>query len=64
MPRYVTNRGRITNLGRKDWLILEDHFTREQVDALLEVFSLRGHSHEIEDIAGLDDELAELEEED
>ena len=41
--------------------VLEEYFTAEQVDVLMEIFALRGHSHEIEDIVGLDDELDALE---
>ena len=58
MPRRARNR------GDEDWRMLDllkEHFTPAQVKALLAVFSMRGHSHEIEDIEGLDDELEELE---
>lgn len=37
-------------------------FTGEQIAGLMEVFAMHGHSHEIEDIEGLDEELAVLEE--
>lgn len=44
--------------------ILEDAgFTEEQIAALERVFAQRGHSHEIDDINGLEDELACLEDE-
>jgi hypothetical protein len=37
-------------------------FSPDEIDALLEVFSIQGHSHAIEDVIGLDEELEELEE--
>jgi hypothetical protein len=36
-------------------------FTDDQIDALTQVFAARHHSHEIDEIVGLEDELSELE---
>lgn len=38
-------------------------FTGEQVACLLNVFATHGHTHEIEDVIGLDEELDEIAEE-
>ena len=47
--------------GLKDELH-DSGFTEAQVESLLNLFALKAHSHEIEDITGLDDELEYLEE--
>jgi hypothetical protein len=36
-------------------------FTAEQIGALLEIFARHPHEHEMDDIIGLEQELAELE---
>ena len=38
-------------------------FTSDQIQALLDNFALHPHTHDIDDIIGLDQELSELEEE-
>ena len=35
-------------------------FSESQVKILLEIFALKGHSHGIEDVTGLDEELDNL----
>ena len=40
--------------------LYESGFSESQVEVLLEIFALKGHSHEIEDITGLDEELESL----
>ena len=42
-------------------VLRDSGFSKSQVESLLDVFALKGHSHEIEDITGLDEELEYLE---
>jgi hypothetical protein len=36
-------------------------FSDEQIDALIEIFALHGHSHAMSDVIGLDEELSDIE---
>ena len=43
---------------------LDDVFTPKQVEALIECFSPRHHTHTMQEVEGLEEEIADLEPED
>ena len=47
-------------MSRLEKSLYEAGFSKSGVKVLLEIFALKGHSHEIEDITGLDEELESL----